>query len=131
MERLSSRLLPSADRRPAAARTARLHAGRSLAAATGCALGFFALALTGVPKPAAVVAILLLAGGAFAVLIAALTALAAAAESALGRAWAGGFRALPAEERGRHATVARARAYARVLWLANAAALWIAALTSR
>lgn len=131
MERLSSRRLPSADRRPAAARTARLYAARSLAAATCCALGFFALALTGVPKPATVVAILLLAGGAFALLIAALTALAAATESALGRAWAGGFRTLPAEERGRHATVARALAYARVLWLANAAALWIAALTSR
>ena len=131
MERLSARLLPSADRSPAVARTARLYAVRSLVAATCCALGFFALALTGIPKPPAVVAILLPVGGAFAALIAALTALAAATESMLGRAWAGGFRSLPAAERGRHATAARALAYARVLWLANAAALWVAALTSR
>lgn len=136
MERTSSRPRLATDSRAddgsdSSARAMRLRPVRTLAAQAWCALAFFALALTGAPKPPAVTVLLLVAGAAFAGLIVTITAIAAVAESMLGRAWAGGFRVLPAAERGRIATTARALAYARTLWVANGAALWVAAITSR
>lgn len=55
-----------------------------------------------------------------------LTALVAASEAVLGRAWANGLHRLGRPQRGVRATSVRALRYASVLWTANGLAMWLA-----
>jgi len=60
-----------------------------------------------------------------------ITALVAASEAAVGRAWANGLHRLGRPERGFRATSVRAVRYASVLWIANGAAMWLATLVAQ
>lgn len=60
-----------------------------------------------------------------------LTALVAASEAAIGRAWANGLHRLGRPERGVRATSVRALRYASVLWIANGLAMWLATLMAQ
>ena len=59
------------------------------------------------------------------------TALVAASEALLGRAWANGLRPLAVEERAWRATARRGLRYGAVLWLANGAAFWLATVVAQ
>jgi len=99
--------------------------------ATIFASGFFLLAAAGNGYSLDVLA-LIFAGAAILTLpILALTLIVAGSESLVGRAWASGFHALVAADRGGRGTGVRALRYAGFLWLANGGALWFATLASR
>jgi hypothetical protein len=93
--------------------------------------GFFLLAVAGRDLGSGVYLLVLAGALVLTAPVALLSFLVASAESAVGRAWAAGWRRLAPEERTRRATGRRGLRYAGFLWLANGGALWFAALASQ
>lgn len=102
--------------------------GAALLAAGVFIAGCCALTLAGRGLPPLATAIVLAAAAMMAGALLAAMWLVAALEAASGRAWASGFRRLAPGERSPAAIVRRGLRYATVLWAANGAAFWVAAL---
>ena len=93
--------------------------------------GLFALVAAGTRYPLATYLVVVVGAALLALPLLAVTALVAASEAVLGRAWANGLRVLGPEERRARSTAARALRYGAVLWLANGAAFWLATVLAQ
>jgi hypothetical protein len=93
--------------------------------------GFFLLAVAGREFDARVYALVLSGAVIITAPIYVLGLVVTFSESAVGRAWASGFRELRAGDRSFSGTAWRALRYAGFLWLANGVALWFATLAAQ